>query len=61
MPGSLVWNSLGGVISRIGEEVDCAVGLVPIPYDSGNSRKEQGISKADNKRIRVLAVEIAWC
>jgi transposase len=42
-------------------EVGCAAGLVPTPYDSGNSRREQGISKAGNKRIRGLAVEIAWC
>jgi transposase len=37
----------------------CA-GLDPTPYDSGASRREQGISKAGNKRIRWLMVELAW-
>lgn len=37
----------------------CA-GLDPTPYDSGESRREQGISKAGNKRIRWLMVELAW-
>ena len=37
----------------------CA-GLDPTPYDSGESVREQGISKAGNKRIRWLMVELAW-
>jgi transposase len=37
----------------------CA-GLDPTPYDSGQSRREQGISKAGNKRVRWLMVELAW-
>ena len=36
-------------------------GLTPTPYDSGGSQREQGISKAGNKRIRTMAVEIGWC
>jgi transposase len=36
------------------------VGLTPTPYDSGTSRREQGISKAGNKRLRRLLVELAW-
>jgi transposase len=35
-------------------------GLTPTPYDSGGSQREQGISKAGNKRIRTLSVEMAW-
>ena len=35
-------------------------GLTPTPYDSGESLREQGISKAGNQRVRALAVEIAW-
>jgi transposase len=34
-------------------------GLTPTPYASGESDKEQGISKAGNKRVRTMAVEIA--
>lgn len=35
-------------------------GLAPTPFNSGGSEREQGISKAGNKRIRSMAVEIAW-
>jgi transposase len=35
-------------------------GLAPTPYDSGDSRREQGISKAGNKRVRWVMTEIAW-
>jgi transposase len=38
-----------------------SVGLVPTPYASGASRREQGISKAGNRRLRTMLVEIAWC
>jgi transposase len=36
------------------------VGLTPTPYDSGKSEREQGISKAGNKQVRGLIVELAW-
>jgi transposase len=42
------------------KEVGSLAGLTPTPYDSGGSRREQGISKAGNKRIRTLSVEMAW-
>jgi transposase len=35
-------------------------GLTPTPYDSGDSRREQGISKAGNKRVRWVMTQIAW-
>ena len=35
-------------------------GLTGTPYDSGNSRREQGISKSGNRRARKLAIELAW-
>lgn len=35
-------------------------GLAPTPHDSGDTRREQGISKAGNRRIRAMAIEIAW-
>jgi transposase len=41
-------------------QVGSAAGLVGTPYDSGDSVKEQGISKAGNKRIRRLMVELSW-
>jgi len=41
-------------------EVAGAAGLVGTPYDSGGSVREQGISKAGNKRTRRLMVEVSW-
>jgi len=38
-----------------------SVGLTGTPYNSGQSAREQGISKAGNKRMRTMLVEIAWC
>lgn len=35
-------------------------GLDGSPYNSGASRREQGISKAGNPRARTLAIELAW-
>jgi transposase len=35
-------------------------GLSPTPYDSGGSRREQGISKAGNRRVRWMMVQLAW-
>lgn len=42
------------------KEVGAASGLAPTPYDSGDSEREQGISKAGNRRIRSVMVELAW-
>ena len=41
-------------------ELAGCLGLTPTPYDSGDSQIEQGISKAGNKRVRALLVELAW-
>jgi transposase len=41
-------------------QVGSCVGLVPQPYDSGNSRVDQGISKQGNRRVRALLIEMAW-
>ena len=43
-----------------GKELGSLVGLTPMPYDSGKSKREQGISKAGNKHVRGLIVELAW-
>jgi transposase len=43
------------------KQVGGCVGLTPTPYQSGESRREQGISKAGNRRLRRLMVELAWC
>jgi transposase len=41
-------------------EVAGCLGLTPSPYASGESQTEQGISKAGNRRVRTLMVELAW-
>jgi transposase len=42
-------------------QVGGALGLTPTPYQSGDSDHDQGISRSGNRRVRALAVEIAWC
>jgi len=41
-------------------QVGAVVGLTPTPFDSGERRREQGISKAGNKHVRRLLIELAW-
>ena len=41
-------------------ELAGALGLTPMPYQSGDSMHEQGISRAGNRRVRAMAIEIAW-
>jgi transposase len=36
------------------------MGLAATPYSSGGSEREQGISKAGNRRLRTMMVELAW-
>jgi len=42
------------------KQLGACAGLTPTPYDSGDSTREQGISKAGNKRIRKLMIELSW-
>lgn len=41
-------------------QVGSCVGLTDTPYNSGASRRQQGISKAGNHRARTTAIELAW-
>jgi transposase len=41
-------------------QVGAIVGLTGSPYRSGDLDHEQGISKAGNRRMRAMAIEIAW-
>ena len=41
-------------------EVGACAGLTNAPYQSGDTRKDQGIEKAGNRFIRSMAIEIAW-
>ena len=42
------------------KQLGSCAGLTPTPYDSGDSTREQGISKAGNKRVRKLMIELSW-
>jgi transposase len=41
-------------------ELAALAGLTPTPYDSGDRQREQGISKAGNRRVRAVMIELAW-
>jgi transposase len=41
-------------------QLAAAVGLTGTPHQSGGIQREQGISKAGNKRVRTLMVELSW-
>jgi len=41
-------------------QVGALAGLTPTPYQSGDSHREQGISKAGNRHVRGVAIELAW-
>jgi len=41
-------------------EVASYCGLTPSPWKSGGIDREQGISKAGNRRVRHKAIELAW-
>ncbi len=62
-PGSawlFVMEFFGWREFRNRREVGALAGLVGTPYNSGDSEQDQGISKAGNRRVRAMAVEIAW-
>ena len=41
-------------------EIGGLLGFAPTPYDSGESRHEQGISRAGNARLQAIALQLAW-
>ncbi len=42
-------------------ELAGAVGLTGTPWGTGDTLRDQGLSKAGNRRMRTMLVEIAWC
>ncbi|MCK7595646.1 IS110 family transposase [Pseudomarimonas salicorniae] len=57
---TLVFELFGWRRYRNRRELAASVGLVSTPYDSGQSRREQGLSKSGNRRVRTLMIELAW-
>ena len=45
---------------RNGREVGALAGLVPTPHQSGDVAWERGISKAGNRHVRSMAIQIGW-
>ena len=43
-----------------GRALGSYAGLTGTPYNSGGQEREQGISKAGNRRVRAAMVELAW-
>jgi transposase len=41
-------------------EVGGLAGLTPTPYQSGESAREQGITKSGNRHVRWMTTELAW-
>ena len=65
---SVGWQSAWSLVMelfgwrRFGNRRELAgcVGLSPTPYNSGDSERDQGISKAGNWRVRRVLIELAW-
>jgi transposase len=45
---------------RNGRQLGALVGLVPAPYQSGETARDQGITRAGNKHVRRITVQLAW-
>jgi transposase len=51
----LVWRAF-----RNRRQIGGVLGFAPTPYDSGESKREQGISRAGNARLQAISIQLAW-
>jgi len=51
----LVWRAF-----RNRRQIGGLLGFAPTPYDSGDSVREQGISRAGNNRLQSISIQLAW-
>jgi transposase len=51
----LAWRAF-----RNRREVGGLLGFAPTPYDSGESKRDQGMSGAGNKRLQAISIQLAW-
>jgi transposase len=51
----LVWRAF-----RNRRQIGGVLGFAPTPYDSGESSREQGISRAGNARLQAISIQLAW-
>ena len=51
----LVWRAF-----QNRRQIGGLLGFAPTPYDSGETRREQGISRAGNNRLQAVSIQLAW-
>jgi transposase len=51
----LVWRQF-----RNRRQVGGILGFAPVPYQSGEQARDQGIDRAGNPRLRAIGVQLAW-
>jgi transposase len=51
----LVWREF-----RNRRQIGGLLGFAPTPYDSGDTAREQGISRAGNARLQAISIQLAW-
>jgi transposase len=51
----LLWRAF-----RNRRQIGGLLGFAPTPYDSGESQREQGISRAGNARLQAVSIQLAW-
>jgi transposase len=51
----LVWREF-----RNRRQIGGLLGFAPTPYDSGESTREQRISRAGNHRLQTISIQVAW-
>ena len=51
----LVWRAF-----QNRRQIGGLLGFAPTPYDSGESKREQGISRAGNARLQAISIQLAW-
>ncbi len=56
----VVMELFGGRAFKNRREVGGFAGFTPTPYQSGDSVREQGITKSGNRPVRWMTTELAW-
>lgn len=51
----LVWRAF-----RNRRQIGGVLGFAPTPYDSGETQREQGISRAGNAHLQAISIQLAW-
>ena len=51
----LVWRAF-----RNRRQIGGVLGFAPTPYASGETEREQGISRAGNARLQAISIQLAW-